>query len=413
MTDGPVSKATHGRASRQPARAPQPRKLPTVIDLFAGAGGLTLGFAWAGFRPVLAVEHDPVFAATYAENFGSHVITRDVREALADGELDVQADVVVGGPPCQGFSNLTGNRADDPRRSLTSIFMDVVERSGCSVFIMENVPNLLTSPEGAAVMARARHLGFHVDAASMGVRLASRFGVPQNRRRAFIVGSRLGLFELPSGSSRSVSVREAFKGLHQSDRPIPLRPLHPDLPRLPAGGSDLHIGRNPTAVSLERYKAVPPGGNRFDLQRHRPDITPGCWIRKTSGGTDLFGRLAWDEPARCTIRCEFYKPEKGRYLHPSEHRPITHWEAARLQSFPDSFRWHGTRIQVAIQIGNAVPPRMAEGIAVAVRQHLEQDGALRAGQAAGQRTKIAAGGTRRVATAVATRRKAATTVAGR
>lgn len=352
-------------------------RIPTVIDLFAGAGGLTLGFRWAGFRPVLAVERDATFAATYAENFGSHVITGDIVAAIEEGKLDQPADVVIGGPPCQGFSNLTGNRAEDPRRSLTRVFMDVVERSGCRVFLMENVPNLLTSPEARAVIRRAKALGFHVDASSVGVRLASRFGVPQNRRRGFILGSKLGPIDLPAGDRDPVSVRRAFRGLHPGDAPIPLRPLHADLPRTPASGSDLHIGRNPTAMSIERYKAVPPGGNRFDLQRNRPDITPGCWKRKTSGGTDLFGRLHWDSPARCTIRCEFYKPEKGRYLHPSEHRPITHWEAARVQSFPDSFRWCGNRNQVAIQIGNAVPPLLAAGIAEAIRQHLQSSAAGR------------------------------------
>jgi DNA (cytosine-5)-methyltransferase 1 len=102
--------------------------------------------------------------------------------------------------------------------------------------------------------------------------------------------------------------------------------------------------------------------NRFDLQARAPELTPACWIRKKSGGTDLFGRLWWDRPA-FTIRTEFFKPEKGRYLHPDQHRPITHREAARLQSFPDSFRFTGSKIEVARQIGNAVPPLLGERIA--------------------------------------------------
>ena len=125
---------------------------------------------------------------------------------------------------------------------------------------------------------------------------------------------------------------------------------------------DLHFGRNPTPISKERYRAVPPGGNRFDLQRRRPDITPQCWINKTSGGTDLFGRLWWDRPS-VTIRTEFFKPEKGRYLHPTAHRPITHREAARLMSFPDEFKFSGSKIEIARQIGNAVPPEFAARIA--------------------------------------------------
>src|SRR5262249_50073181 len=125
---------------------------------------------------------------------------------------------------------------------------------------------------------------------------------------------------------------------------------------------DLHVSRTPTAVSVQRYKIIPPGGNRFDLQRLAPELTPPCWIKKTSGGTDLFGRLWWDRPA-VTIRTEFFKPEKGRYLHPEQNRPITHREAARLQSFPDDFKFCGSKIEIAKQIGNAVPPLLAKNIA--------------------------------------------------
>ena len=125
---------------------------------------------------------------------------------------------------------------------------------------------------------------------------------------------------------------------------------------------NLHFGRNPTNISLERYQAVPPGGNRFDLLQNRPDITPQCWIKKKQGGTDLFGRLWWDRPS-VTIRTEFFKPEKGRYLHPEQHRPITHREAARIQSFPDDFIFFGSKTEIAKQIGNAVPVKLAAAIA--------------------------------------------------
>jgi DNA (cytosine-5)-methyltransferase 1 len=132
---------------------------------------------------------------------------------------------------------------------------------------------------------------------------------------------------------------------------------------------DLHFGRMPTKESLARYRCIPEGGNRFDLQKKRPDLTPACWVRKKSGGTDLFGRLWWDRPA-FTIRTEFFKPEKGRYLHPRQNRPITQREAARLQSFPDRFKFLGTKIEVAKQIGNAVPPLLAKKVAEAVIEHL-------------------------------------------
>lgn len=342
-----------------------------VVDLFSGAGGLTLGMKWAGFEPIFAVEREVDFAKTYAANFGDHCVTQDIEKLVATSFSGLTADLVVGGPPCQGFSNLTGNKADDPRRALWKSYLDVVELTDAKVFICENVPNLITSDEGQAFIRRARSMGFHITDDSVGILLSSDFGVPQNRRRGIIIGSKLGPISLPNPPGVRVSVREAFRdGLHESDEAIPLEPLHSDLHRSPAAGSDLHIARNPTDLSKKRYRLVPPGGNRFDLQRAAPELTPGCWIRKTSGGTDLFGRLEYDKPAHCTIRTEFYKPEKGRYLHPEAHRPITHWEAARLQSFPDSFKWHGTKIRIAIQIGNAVPPLLARALGEQVQVHL-------------------------------------------
>ena len=332
-----------------------------LIDLFAGAGGMTLGFQRAGFVPVLAVEKEADFAATYRENFGDHVLAEDIAGLIDRGGIQTKADVVIGGPPCQGFSNLTGNRANDPRRAMWRYFMDVVESSGCQAFVVENVQNLLKSAEGDAMIARGQELGFHV---TSGVLLASNYGVPQNRRRAIIMGSRKGPIELPQPTTHRMTVREAFTG-------IPLKPTLTELTVQPATGPDLHIARNPTEISRQRYRLIPPGGNRFDLQRLAPELTPACWIRKTKGGTDLYGRLDWDAPARCTIRCEFYKPEKGRFLHPSEHRPITHWEAARLQTFPDDFRWCGTKIRIAVQIGNAVPPVFAHCLAKHLLQHLD------------------------------------------
>lgn len=134
---------------------------------------------------------------------------------------------------------------------------------------------------------------------------------------------------------------------------------------------DLHFGRSPRPISIKRYRAIPKEGmNRFDLQRRVPELTPPCWIRKTSGGTDLFGRLWWDRPAY-TIRTEFFKPEKGRYLHPTQHRPITHREAARFQSFPDDFKFFGNKIEIAKQIGNAVPPLLAAHVAKCVAKLFE------------------------------------------
>jgi DNA (cytosine-5)-methyltransferase 1 len=134
----------------------------------------------------------------------------------------------------------------------------------------------------------------------------------------------------------------------------------------------LHFRRNPRPTSVERYKAVPEGGNRFDLARNRPDLLPRCWAEKPTGTTDVMGRLWWDRPG-FTIRTEFFKPEKGRYLHPKAHRPITHREAARIQSFPDSFTFEGSKIEVARQIGNAVPPLLGKALALHIHELVFSD----------------------------------------
>lgn len=328
----------------------------TLLDLFAGAGGLSLGLKWAGFQSTAAVENNSAAADTYDANFGSHIARDAAGEPLRVEEIDFaeymgKIDLLAGGPPCQGFSLLGTRVEDDPRNRLWREYMRAVEVIRPRAFVMENVPPILRSEEGRATVLRAEELGYDVAA---GVLSADAFGVPQKRKRAFFIGVLNGIAALPvpelPHSTRDV--RWALSGL----------PLKPD-------GRNWHIGRNPTEKSLERYKVIPEGGNRFDLMAKRPDITPPCWLKKKSGSTDVFGRLWWDRPA-VTIRTEFYKPEKGRYLHPSEHRPITHREAARLQSFPDDFVFKGSKIDVAMQIGNAVPPVLAYQIGLHLAQAL-------------------------------------------
>jgi DNA (cytosine-5)-methyltransferase 1 len=350
------------------ARSGAPETL-YVADLFAGAGGLTEGFRRAGFSPVAAVEYDKWAARTYAANFGDHVMAcpiEDVNvERVGDGliwsgigidgaplEFETpHVDVLVGGPPCQGFSPL-GRMNDwdfnDPRNKLWKHYVRILDVLQPKVFVLENVPELLKSPEFERLR---RHVQKSYDL-DYGILNASHYGVPQARKRAIVVGSRIGKASLPVATTLRKTVRDAIG----------------DLPFVPTG-ENWHVGRNPRPMSVERYKAVPPGGNRFDLMRNRRDITPNCWKNKKTGSTDVFGRMWWDEPAP-TIRTEFFKPEKGRYLHPEAHRPITIREAARLQTFPDAFIFVGSNVQVAKQIGNAVPVTLGERIAIQVRSTL-------------------------------------------
>ncbi|MFC6092020.1 DNA cytosine methyltransferase [Saccharothrix lopnurensis] len=349
----------------------------SVIDLFAGCGGMTSGFAAAGgYAPAMAVEWDLHAAATYAANFGEdHIRWTDIA-AVPDSAIP-EVDVVVGGPPCQGFSNLGSRDVNDPRNSLWREYLRFVRRAKPAVFVIENVDRFLASTEFALLQAETE--GYELSA---GILLAADFGVPQRRRRAIVIGSRVGRVPLPAPThprGRWHTVRDVLSGL-------PEKPLTTVLPRceveffgrtLPGRfkSPDLHLGRNPTPLSVLRYRLVPPGGGRFDLP---PELLPRCWREKKTGTTDVMGRMRWDEPS-VTIRTEFYKPEKGRYLHPQWEpgedghrvdRPITHLEAARLQSFPDDFEWCGSKIEVARQIGNAVPPLLARAIAEHLKPHL-------------------------------------------
>jgi len=325
----------------------------TFADLFCGCGGLALGFQQAGFQSVFAADIDEAACTTYEANFGHSVYRGDIAELK---EIPERPDLIIGGPPCQGFSLLgkmtPSEECKENHVNLNSLwrhYLRLVERSQPRAFLIENVPQFLQSDEFALVAKKAESLDYHI---TSGVLRAEEYGVPQTRRRGFILGSR----EFPPGLPAPVKMRKT------------VRDAIGDLPPVPTG-EDWHIGRNPTSMSLERYKCVPEGGNRFDLLKARPDLCPPCWVHKKTGSTDVFGRMRWDTPA-LTIRTEFYKPEKGCYLHPSQDRPITHREAARLQTFPDSFKFVGTKIEVARMIGNAVPPRLAYHVACALSKRL-------------------------------------------
>lgn len=336
-----------------------------MIDLFAGCGGMSLGFEATGlFRSKMAVEMDPDSAATYRANFGDQVVTKPIQQI----DSFPRADVVIGGPPCQGFSTLNRDGVGPERRELWKDFLRAVESSTPSVFVMENVPRLLDSPEYRSFVEAADCLGYRVEGRVLD---AADFGTPQRRRRATIVGTTAGVcFDWPLPSHRGpntggrtdpdllawVTFRQAVVGL----------PLDPD-------GGNWHRPRHPRPESVTRYRAVPKdGGDRFQMQENLDrdgmgHLVPRCWRNKTSGTTDVFGRLWWDRPA-VTIRTEFFKPEKGRYLHPSADRAITVREAARLMGFPDDFVLPESQSMTSIarQLGNAVPPPLARAVALSV-----------------------------------------------
>jgi DNA (cytosine-5)-methyltransferase 1 len=337
-----------------------------TLDLFAGAGGLSLGFELAdlGFRPVGAVEIDPAAARTYKRHFGCPVYDGPIE----DVERFESADVIIGGPPCQGFSPLGRDRDPGSRARLNELwqhYLRAVRQVRPRAFVIENVPEFHKSAQFATLRTLLdgdpafRDYGY-----AYGVLNAADYGVPQRRKRGLLLAVH-GRRDIPWPPPPT----------HGPDSPdrrdyVTVRDAIADLPRYPSttqlrvvdGRQDLHIGRSPTAMSLARYRAIPEGGNRFDLARNRPDLLPRCWADKPTGTADVMGRLWWDRPS-LTIRTEFFKPEKGRYLHPVADRPITHREAARLQSFPDDFEFEGSKVEIARQIGNAVPPLLGAALA--------------------------------------------------
>jgi DNA (cytosine-5)-methyltransferase 1 len=339
------------------------------MDLFAGCGGMTRGFVDSGrFEPVLAVEADADAAATYAANFGSgHVVCAKLEDVRAFPVVDV----VIGGPPCQGFSQLNRDLVGFERRGLWREYLRALARSKPRAFVMENVPGLLRAAEYRQFKKRAEGLGYVVEAAVLN---AADYGVPQRRLRAFVLGARSGDVLWPSQTHHEHGTPAAgmqrWRTFRDAVCDLPLKP----------NGQNWHVGRNPRPDTVTRYQAVPhDGGNRFQMQERLEQVGLGhlvlpCFRRKPTGTTDVFGRLWWDRPS-VTIRTEFYKPEKGRYLHPSEDRAITVREAARCMSFPDDFLLPPSQsmTSVARQLGNAVPPLLAQRIAEAVACYLDDE----------------------------------------
>jgi DNA (cytosine-5)-methyltransferase 1 len=357
-------------ASDGPATGVGPPNL-RVIDLFAGCGGLSQGLRETGvFTPVAAVEHNLHAAATYAANFGEeHVYWGDIAEWVT-GDLP-DADVVVGGPPCQGFSNLGAKRADDERNDLWERYVDTLVKVRPKAFLLENVDRFLKSHQFKALYEASRPGGtledYHLD---FGILRATDFGSSQLRKRAIVIGTHrnqqpIYLPVVQRAKSAWQTVKDAIGGVASE---VPR-----DRTDLPAGrefqvfgrvvpgryaADELHITRKYEQLSRDRFAVIPEGGNRFDL----PDrLKARCWIDHTTGSGDVMGRLVWDKPS-VTIRTEFFKPEKGRYLHPVEDRALTHLEAAKLQGFPDTFEWCGTKLEIARQIGNAVPVELAKAL---------------------------------------------------
>lgn len=346
----------------------------TFIDLFAGCGGASLGFIAEGFRPLAAVENDPMAAEAYQANIGLKPIVADIRELTGAGLLcplglePGQLDVLIGCPPCQGFSSHRRERRAgwDPRNRLLDEYVRLVDETKPRCVVFENVPGLANGSGNWRLVqaeAKLRKLGYRVES---DVVQAADYGVPQFRLRLLVIASRLGAaIDIPPPShadpkSSSVSEGKVRPWLTVKDAIGGLRKLR-------SGEADpndeLHKARTHDPIALERLRHIPKdGGSRFSLPRH---LVLPCHMGH-EGHRDVYGRMHWSKPAP-TITSGCTNITRGRFAHPEQNRAITEREALMLQGFPKTATVRGHHGQRALQIGNAVPPPLSAAAAHQVK----------------------------------------------
>ncbi len=338
-----------------------------VIDLFAGVGGLSYGFSMADFDIVFAVEHDKEIANTYKLNHNTTDVYSDNIENLNIKKLALKyknIDVIVGGPPCQGFSQ-KGKRLnlDDDRNYLFKYFIEFVKIFKPKYFLLENVPNIITTSDGffkVEIINAFNDLGYTVDVNTL---LASNYGVPQNRKRAFFLGRKGNKkLKLPNTNNKKTTIKEAIydlpkiksgEGLDFYNYENPPKSDFQKLMRKGSKGFYNHQATKHTAIALERLSLIPKGKGKevLPVEHRTKSIYSGTWTR-----------LKENEFAP-TITTRFDTPSSGMFTHPILDRCITVREGARLQSFPDRFIFYGTKSSQLKQVGNAVPPLLAYEIA--------------------------------------------------
>ncbi|WP_089836756.1 DNA cytosine methyltransferase [Granulicella pectinivorans] len=398
-----------------PALRQHPNPLRT-IDLFSGAGGITEGFRQAGYECLYGNDQMPEAMDTFQLNHPEawpdcrnieRVEPSEIRAKLnlRKGELDV----LVGGPPCQGFSiNAPDRFISDPRNKLFKDYVRFLEEFEPKAFLFENVPGLLSLGDGKVldrIVSEFVRLDYHV---SVKILFAAHYGIPQERWRLIVLGSRFGEIAPPEpthyakGRANFRSAGLTFQ-LTESDQ-AKLKPVVTvgeaiaDLPRLEMGEGAETIGytgrpvseysqrmRNPTGVTYnhyaaklskqnaERMKYVAPGGSWRDIPHHL--LPKGMQRARKSDHTKRYGRLRNDGLAGTVLtKCD---PHWGTVFLPDQNRSLTVREAARFQSFPDAYEFKGSRVSQYEQIGNAVPVLMAKAIAESIRAHLEAHGCIK------------------------------------
>ncbi len=346
----------------------------TVADVFCGVGGLSMGFKRAGFDLICSVDHYGPAIKTYHLNIGPDAKLQDVTEDIELGS----PDVIIGGPPCQGFSSAGMRRSGDVRNTLVSCFAQIVARHRPLAFMFENVEGFLTAEDGSRVLDLLTPLieaGYRIHLRKVN---AANYGVPQHRKRLIGIG---GLGWEPTFPEATHSAHGA-PGARLAGICLPLTPtLEEALKGLPAPSMNGnvrpsgHSYRSLVGADLERAKALRPGQTMRDLpislwhesyhKRANRRVMDGTPTERRGGAPAGVRRLRMDEPGKAITSGAL-----AEFIHPTEDRNLTLRECARIQTFPDDFEFVGTLNEQIRLIGNAVPPLLATVFARQLAQDL-------------------------------------------
>lgn len=386
----------------------------TMVDLFAGAGGLSCGLEMAGFHPVLANEFVPEYAETYSFNHpDTDVVIGDIRElsesnirkriGVSKGEIDLLA----GGPPCQGFSiNAPIRTLDDDRNHLFKEYIRIAKELMPKAILIENVPGIISLGRGTVVEQIYKELKVLGYSVNHRILFAGHYGVPQMRFRTIFLAIRGPnkkiLFPEPKYNAKAVANFTGAKELCLNVMPLFQQSLKPhttvwdaisDLPEIASGSKNekmlyalatpqneyqriLRLGstyvynhscNNLGKINLERLKYIPQGGSWRDIPHEL--LPKGLQRARRSDHTKRYGRL--HPQGLCSTILTKCDPHWGSFFHPTQDRVLSVREAARIQSFPDKYIFTGSITQQYEQVGNAVPPLMAKEIGQSIIEMLE------------------------------------------
>ncbi|WP_022935203.1 DNA (cytosine-5-)-methyltransferase [Mesomycoplasma moatsii] len=337
-----------------------------ILDLFCGAGGLSNGLEKnKNFKTVLAVDFDSNAAETFKKNFKNteilvgDITKKNIKDMIIQKSKEKKVNMIVGGPPCQGFSLKGKNLGlNDPRNFLFIEFIEIVEKLQPEIIIIENVKNMFYSCNGffiKEIEKKFNKLGYILNCDVLN---AKDYGVPQNRERTIIIGSKSNIISFPEKKSKIVTVKDAIfdlaylnsgEGKNESEyKQLP----NSDFQFCARKGSKKlfnHIATNHSKIALKKLSLIPPEGDKNSLPKQ-------MWGKQKFSTT--WSRLKWNEVSP-TIDTRFDTPSNGRNSHPFLNRAITPREAARLQSFSDDFIFLGNKTSICRQIGNAVPPLLS------------------------------------------------------